>query len=333
MERIDQHTFVAAALDALSDEEVAAWLGASEPLRRDGNALLALPGGDQVFVKLLALTDLEQEPPHWPSTANCFGLPPYYGYRIGGAGFGVRRELEAHAMANEWVLAGECASFVLMHGYRVVPIARPVFHAPVWPNPWGDHPAVAARHAAVEGSSRCVAVFLESFERNLLHRLRDRSETLDVRELEAKLLALAAFINERGLHHMDLHFGNLVTDGNAMHLTDFGLAIADRFELGDAERAFFERHRCFDRATAMTSLVHAVFTRHAGEPRWRDALRTFLDGSSAVGMPPVDRDFLVRRGPLWLAMTRFYKSLEDDITADFPAEEIERLLRQGAPHR
>jgi hypothetical protein len=338
-QRLERHRAIAAALEAIGDEVLAAWIAASEPLRRDGYASLTLPGdGTALFVKLLSLTDLELKPRHWSSTANHFGLPPSYGYRIGSAGFGVRRELETHAIANGWVVAGECAQFPRMHGHRLVPIARQAFPAPRWPKPWGDNPAVAARHAAIEQSSHCVAVFLEPFRCNLLQWLRDRPAGTpgsddDVLRLEPQLLGLAEFVNRRGLRHMDAHFENLVTDGEEIYLTDFGLAISDTFELSASEHAFFERHRRFDGATMLTSLVHAIFTRHAGEFGWRDALREFLDESGPPfdEMPDADRDFLIRRGPLWLAMAGFYESLRDDITTDFPAEEIERLREVGAP--
>ena len=70
-----------------------------------------------------------------------------------------------------------------------------------------------------------------------------------------------------------------------------------------------------------------------GEFGWRDALQAFLDesGPALNEMPDADRDFLIRRGPLSLAMAGFYESLRDDITTDFPAGEIERLLEAGAP--
>jgi hypothetical protein len=109
-------------------------------------------------------------------------------------------------------------------------------------------PAVAARHAAIEQSSHCVAVFLEPFRCNLLQWLRDRPAGTpgsddDVLRLEPQLLGLAEFVNRRGLRHMDAHFENLVTDGEEIYLTDFGLAISDTFELSASEHAFFERHR------------------------------------------------------------------------------------------
>lgn len=269
-ERLDRHRAIAAALEAIGDEDLAEWLGASEPLRRDGFARLTLPGGGSpAFVKLLPVTDLELEPHNWLSTANCFGLPPCYGYRIGAAGFGVRRELGAHEIANRWVVAGERVQFPLMHGHRLVPIARPVLPTPVWPNPWGYDPAVAARHAAIERSSHCVAVFLEAFPGNLLQWFRDRPAGIpgaedDVLRLEPQLLELTVFIKERGLLHMDAHFENIATDGEEIYFVDFVLALSDTFELAEPEATFIERHRCFDGVTAMTSLVHAIFTRHAG---------------------------------------------------------------------
>lgn len=337
-ERREHNDAISAALKAINDGDLTALLGMSEPLRRDGFALMALPGvGTPLFVKLLSLTNLELRPDSWLSTKNIFGLPPSYGYRIGGAGFGVRRELEAHGLVNNWVLAGKCVQFPLMYDYRIVPIARPTFHKPLWSNPWGDDPAVAARHAAIEQSSHCVAVFLEQFPGNLLQWLRSRPAGTpgaddDVLRLEPQLLDLMGFINDHGLLHMDAHFENIVTDGEEIFLTDFGLAISDTFKLSESEIAFFEHHRSFDCATTLTSLVHAIFTRHAGEHEWRDALRTFLGGFGLRfdTMPEADRDFLTRRGPLWLAMDDFYRRLREDITTDFPDEEIIRLLDAGA---
>ena len=63
---------------------------------------------------------------------------------------------------------------------------------------------------------------------------------------------------------MDAHFENIATDGEEIYFVDFGLALSDTFELAEPEATFIERHRCFDGVTAMTSLVHAIFTRHAG---------------------------------------------------------------------
>jgi hypothetical protein len=49
-----------------------------------------------VFVKKLPLTNLEQLPQNFMSTANFFDLPLGYQYDMGSAGFGAWRELAAY---------------------------------------------------------------------------------------------------------------------------------------------------------------------------------------------------------------------------------------------
>jgi hypothetical protein len=67
-----------------------------------------------VFVKKVPLTDLEQLPQHFMSTANIFDLPLSYQYGVGSAGLGVWRELATHIMTTNWVIT-ECANFPLAH--------------------------------------------------------------------------------------------------------------------------------------------------------------------------------------------------------------------------
>ena len=45
------------------------------------------------------------------STANVFQLPPFCHYGIGSPGGGVWREVAAHTMTTNWVLAKKCGSF------------------------------------------------------------------------------------------------------------------------------------------------------------------------------------------------------------------------------
>lgn len=46
----------------------------------------------------MPLTDVELRPENVRSTANLFGLPTFYQYGVGSAGFGARRELAVHLM-------------------------------------------------------------------------------------------------------------------------------------------------------------------------------------------------------------------------------------------
>ena len=51
-------------------------------------------GGSKVFVKRLPVTKMEYD--NMFSTKNMYGLPTYYNYGVGSAGFGVFRELITH---------------------------------------------------------------------------------------------------------------------------------------------------------------------------------------------------------------------------------------------
>lgn len=335
--RIARHATIQSVVDGLTDDALVRWLAGSDALLRDGFATLSPPGSDvPVFVKLLPLTDLEREPAHRGSTANLFGLPPFYNYRLGGAGFGVQRELVTHEIAGAWASAAIRTEFPLLHAARELPIARPIVREPVWPNAWGTDSSVAARHAAVERSTHSVAVFLEHFPATLLQWLWDRpldapEVSSNIAGLESRLLRVVDWMNSQGLLHMDAHFENILTDEEDLYFTDFGLALSNGFELSEVELEFFTNHQDLDRITVITSLVHAVFTRHAGSDNWREALHTFIttDGRSLPALPAGARDYILRRGALWQAMKEFYGRLRADITAPFPAEELLSLLEKG----
>jgi len=94
-----------------------------------GTSALLDIAGVPVFVKRIALTDLERHPQNVRSTANVFGLPMFCQYGVaayGSAGFGVWRELAANAMTTHWVLAEQTEAFPLMYHWRVLPGAPPL---------------------------------------------------------------------------------------------------------------------------------------------------------------------------------------------------------------
>jgi hypothetical protein len=87
-----------------------------------------------VFVKKVPLTDLEQLPQHFMSTANIFDLPLSYQYGVGSAGFGAWRELTTHIMTTNWVITNECVNFPIMYHWRILP-SHP---GDININYWGD---------------------------------------------------------------------------------------------------------------------------------------------------------------------------------------------------
>ncbi|HEY8987214.1 MAG TPA: protein kinase family protein, partial [Streptomyces sp.] len=123
--RLAAYGAVAARLALLSDRRLGEVVAGAVPL---GAGIGGRSGeldvdGTRVFVKRVPLTDVELE--NARSTANVFGLPLYYQYGVGSAGFGAWRELAVHVMTTGWVLGGEYEGFPLMYHWRVLPDSPP----------------------------------------------------------------------------------------------------------------------------------------------------------------------------------------------------------------
>lgn len=332
--RVDLHRVARGELQELSDEEVLSLLGESDLLER-GHTALALPkSGAQVFVKLLPLSALELEPEQLHSTANYFRLPANYHYRVASSGFGAWRELEAHRLANRWVLSGSCPHFPLLHGWRVVPL---VYGGPddrLSLTPWGDDVAIRGRVSAIAGAKSSLALFLEWFPLTLSQSLEAQLASAPdplalVSETEASLLEILAFLRGQGFLHLDAHFENVLSDGRELFLSDFGLSLSRAFALDADELEFLESHQSFDPATAITSLVHALVSRYAPSDPWRQSLREVLGGSHdrLEEIPTAIRAYLARRGPVALAAGEFYRQwTQGRPGTEFPWARVERLL-------
>ncbi len=325
--RRERHLTAQREIRGLSDDELLRCLSDAR-VHGVGRGAVRLPGsGTLVFAKLLPLTACERV--HGHSTANVFGLPIHYQYRLGSTGFGATREFEIHRLANEWVLSRRCPHFPLMHGERVLPITADRDPLTIGHATWGDDEAIAQRLDAVTTSTSSVVLFLEHFPLTLLEWLRTEFAAVDdpaalARSTEATLLEAITFLHTEGVLHMDAHFENVLTDGRQFVLSDFGLAISRTFDLGEDELRFFDRHGTFDRVTAITSLVHAVVTHHDCRDDWRQSLREMLDGS--CGLPSATRSLLASRGPIAVAAGAFYRELLADLSTDYPATQMEALL-------
>jgi len=118
--RIKQYSKVSTSLACLNQEKLKQILANAKPMHEGigGKSALVSIDNTPVFVKKVPLTDLEQLPQHFMSTANFFNLPPGYQYGIGSAGFGAWRELATHVMTTNWAITGECANFPIMYHRR-----------------------------------------------------------------------------------------------------------------------------------------------------------------------------------------------------------------------
>ncbi|GAA3413991.1 hypothetical protein GCM10018952_32830 [Streptosporangium vulgare] len=167
--RLAGYGTVSTQLSLLSDHRLGEVVAAATPLGSGigGRSAELDINGARVFVKRIPLTDTELRPENARSTANVFGLPMFYQYGVGSAGFGAWRELAVHTMTTNWVLSDEYAGFPLMYHWRVLPDSPPegftdefgglegaVAH-------WEGSPAVRDRLEAIGRSSCSLVLFLE----------------------------------------------------------------------------------------------------------------------------------------------------------------------------
>ena len=72
------------------------------------------------------------------------------------------------------------------------------------------------------------------------------------------LLTTLAFLRKKGIIHFDAHFRNVLTDGEQIYLTDFGLALDQSFTLTQDEKSFFEQNTVYDYGEVLRNLGHLI---------------------------------------------------------------------------
>ncbi|MDT8914104.1 hypothetical protein [Amycolatopsis sp. PS_44_ISF1] len=346
--RLAAYRGVSTALALCSDLELRDLVDAAEPVGAGigGSTALLDVGGTRVFVKRVPLTGLERRPEHVRSTANLFGLPDFAHFGVGALGspgFGAWRELAGHTMTTNWVLAGDHEGFPLTYHWRVLPhpgqplpeeladVERAVGY-------WGGGPAVRRRIEAVRDCTASIVLFLEHLPQNLHDWLggqveaggetADRACAMVVRELRDG----TAFMNDRGLLHFDLHFQNILTDGERLFFADYGLAISSGFDLSAPEAGFFAGHQSYDRCYSLTHLVIWLATAlygYRGQERGA-FLRACAGGERPKGIPPLAAAILTEYAPLAVVMTDFYREFQvGSRQVPYPAEALSRIAAPG----
>lgn len=335
MERLSRYRLVAGRLARLSDRRLRDAVAGADALGTGigGRSARLDAGGVPVFVKRIPLTDLEARAEHAGSTANLFGLPTYYQYGVGSAGFGAWRELAAHTMTTAWVLRGECTAFPLLYHWRVLPDSPPVGFADEFGGVeaavryWEGSPAVRTRLTAIGGSSASLVLFLEHLPHTLADRLARRGEPRPYSRLATELADTSAFMRARGLVHFDAHLGNILTDGRALYFADFGLALSARFRLSPAESAFLSTHRDYDRHLVASQLLRPLVADLRGGSTRDEFLRAWLDGRRPHGVSAEHAAVIDRHAATTLVLDRFHRRLlAESRRTPYPAAELERCV-------
>ena len=341
--RTTRHARISAVLASTGDRRLGELLSAATPLGSGigGTTWRLDVDGRPVFVKRVALTDLELRPEHVRSTANVFGLPGHSHYGVGSAGGGAWRELAAHTLANDWVLEGGSTNFPLLHHWRVLPRPkRPVtaaVHAEIERNVafWHDDPAVRSRLEALAGSGADLVLFLEHLPRTVTAWLRTADTATAATLMERDLREVTAFLGAQGMQHFDAHFDNILTDGERLYLADFGLALSSRFALSGPEERFLDEHASHDTGYVLARLVNWAVTAGGlswAHPRERNAyVRACAEGREVPDLPPAAAGIVRRHAPVAAVVNDFYFALHGESRkTPYPRAEIERaLVRAG----
>lgn len=211
-------------------------------------------GNSQVFVKRIPVTNIEYE--NLFSTRNFYNLPTNYNYGCGSIALGVFRELIAHIKTTNWVLEGVIATFPLMYHYRIIPLSERSINVDLDLQHWGNNTNVRNYVLDKANANYELVLFLEYIPNVLETWLRE-----NLNQLEKPLNDLwrtISFLGKKGIIHFDAHFRNILTDGEQIYLTDFGLVLDKSFALTKEEESFFEQNRFYDYGEVMRNLGHPI---------------------------------------------------------------------------
>lgn len=294
-----------------------------------------------VFVKIVPLTELESCSENFMYTANMFKLPPFCQYGIGSPGGNVWREVAAHTITTNWVLAQKCKSFPLMYHWRVLhglqrhmQISEELSDSSKMVEFWGSE-AVGDRIEAMATAVDSVVLFCEYIPHNLHDWLTEQlaigedTATAAFSIVDSELRSAVSFMNANGLVHFDLHFKNVLTDGHHVFITDFGLATSSCFELSDSELGFLELNKTHDGCYVVTHFVNwlvTALTKSVERTDRIDFIRRCADGYEPTEILESAATIIKRYAPIAAVINDFYTNLIfKSRSAPFPIEEIESL--------
>lgn len=321
--RIKQYCSISTSLACFSNERLLSLFAQAKPMHKGigGTSVLISIDETLVFVKKVPLTDLEQGPHNFMSTANIFDLPLFYQYGVGSAGFGAWRELATHIMTSNWVISDKCPNFPIMYHWRILPNNESDLNIEHWKNIenyikyWDNSKAICNRIEKLNQATWNIALFLEYIPQNLQEWLSnklikdDKTAEIAVKFVDHNLKITNRFMNTHGLIHFDAHFKNILTDGELLYFSDFGLALSSKFELTKAEIEFFNRHQNYDQCCAAINLLHCIITSIFGREQWEIKLKEYLEDKNQI--ENATRAIVKKYAPVALLMDDFFQKLQN----------------------
>ena len=217
-------------------------------------------GEHKVFIKSIPITDVEYE--NMFSTKNLYNLPTYYSYGIGSMGFGSFRELITYIKTTNWVLEGAISTFPLMYHYRIVPFTshrKDIDEAQLksYVDYWGGNNNVRKYFIDRAKANYELVLFLEYIPYTLEAWLKENPDQLKKPLNDSR--KTINFLRKQKIIHFDAHFRNILTDGDRIYLTDFGLALDKSFTLTSEEKFFFEQNAFYDYGEVLRNIGNIIY--------------------------------------------------------------------------
>jgi serine/threonine protein kinase len=173
----------------------------------------------------------------------------------------VFRELVTHIKTTNWVLGGAIANFPLMYHYRIIPFSGQ--SADVDADRHKNHVEYRGSNANMgnyvldrANANYELILFLEYIPHVLETWLQENPNKLQ--QSWDDLRGTIAFLRSKKIIHFDAHFRNILTDGDRIYLTDFGLALDKSFALTKDEESFFDRNAFYDCGEVLRNLGHLI---------------------------------------------------------------------------
>ena len=283
-----------------------------------------LVGKTRVFFKRIPLTELETLPENVRSTRNVFSLPPSY-YRVESAGFGAWRELFCHQEATQWVLDGECSSFPLLYGWRILSrkgnfSKQEIMHE----NKMDDEiPEVYQRLLAIERAPYELVLFLESIPQTASDWLdaqlyiHPSKAIAALARLEKEVSYILTFCERKGLLHSDPHLLNILTNGSDFFLSDFGIASYTKFELSSEERHAHNSHTLYPGYALHYYLILYITEKLI---KYDEISHKFVMKNN-MPLDPWLKAFLIAHFPTACANEKIFETMAKQKNITFPSDE------------
>lgn len=364
-ERRDKHIKVSNTLCCLSNNQIKNMLLNSKSIHRGigGKSSCIAVNSIPVFVKQIPISDLELKDENYMSTANVFNLPMCYQYGIGSTGFGVWRELAAHIMTTNWVISGVSYNFPIMYHWRILdsPNNKVISDEEQMTLEkdklyWENNESIFNKIKLGILASHHIYLFMEFIPYNLSDWLKNRlasrdSESWDsVIRIEKQMKFVNEFMGSQKFLHMDAHFENILTDGDNLYYSDFGLAISDQFDLSKEEKKFSHENIYYDKASGVVNLLHCILTVlsenellqksklvqgiRGDQLDFENDIKSFeliiqgyVEGKITSKIKIID-NLIKKYAKIALAMNGFYQSIQKNKSTIFPSDEVKQYFTE-----